>query len=137
MIPYWTGVAALMKLRSIFVFTHDSIGLGEDGPTHQYARDLYLALAQDTKDPVAEVALLGGRASDEKAASGARPSSSGSGAGRFLQSGSDVLSNAPRYESGPCRSAAVVVGWLRWGVASGRSCDVVFLRYICERFSCE
>lgn len=28
-------MAALMKLRSIFVFTHDSIGVGEDGPTHQ------------------------------------------------------------------------------------------------------
>ncbi len=28
-------VAALMKSKSIFVFTHDSIGLGEDGPTHQ------------------------------------------------------------------------------------------------------
>lgn len=28
-------MAALMKLRSIYVFTHDSIGLGEDGPTHQ------------------------------------------------------------------------------------------------------
>lgn len=28
-------VAALMKIRNIFVFTHDSIGLGEDGPTHQ------------------------------------------------------------------------------------------------------
>ncbi|TAM02883.1 MAG: transketolase [Paraburkholderia sp.] len=28
-------VAALMKCPSIFVFTHDSIGLGEDGPTHQ------------------------------------------------------------------------------------------------------
>jgi transketolase len=28
-------MAALMHLRSIFVFTHDSIGLGEDGPTHQ------------------------------------------------------------------------------------------------------
>ncbi len=28
-------VAALMKVRSLFVFTHDSIGLGEDGPTHQ------------------------------------------------------------------------------------------------------
>jgi transketolase len=28
-------VAALMKTGSIFVFTHDSIGLGEDGPTHQ------------------------------------------------------------------------------------------------------
>ncbi len=24
-----------MKMRQIFVFTHDSIGLGEDGPTHQ------------------------------------------------------------------------------------------------------
>ncbi len=28
-------MAALMKLRSIFVFTHDSLGLGEDGLTHQ------------------------------------------------------------------------------------------------------
>ncbi|MDX1755333.1 MAG: transketolase [Marinobacter sp.] len=28
-------MSALMKQRSIFVFTHDSIGLGEDGPTHQ------------------------------------------------------------------------------------------------------
>src|SRR5437762_6645461 len=28
-------MVALMKLRVIHVFTHDSIGLGEDGPTHQ------------------------------------------------------------------------------------------------------
>jgi len=28
-------MAALMKQRSIFVYTHDSIGVGEDGPTHQ------------------------------------------------------------------------------------------------------
>ncbi|CNI08127.1 transketolase [Yersinia pekkanenii] len=28
-------MAALMKIRTIFVYTHDSIGLGEDGPTHQ------------------------------------------------------------------------------------------------------
>jgi transketolase len=28
-------LAALMQIPSIFVFTHDSIGLGEDGPTHQ------------------------------------------------------------------------------------------------------
>lgn len=28
-------LAALSKVKSIFVFTHDSIGLGEDGPTHQ------------------------------------------------------------------------------------------------------
>lgn len=30
-----TRMAALMKQRVIYVFTHDSIGLGEDGPTHQ------------------------------------------------------------------------------------------------------
>ena len=28
-------IAALMKANSLFVFTHDSIGLGEDGPTHE------------------------------------------------------------------------------------------------------
>ncbi len=28
-------IAAMMKIQSILVFTHDSIGLGEDGPTHQ------------------------------------------------------------------------------------------------------
>jgi len=28
-------MAALMKLSNVYVFTHDSIGLGEDGPTHQ------------------------------------------------------------------------------------------------------
>ena len=28
-------MAALMRMRVIFVYTHDSIGLGEDGPTHQ------------------------------------------------------------------------------------------------------
>ena len=28
-------MAALIRLRAVFVFTHDSIGLGEDGPTHQ------------------------------------------------------------------------------------------------------
>ncbi|WP_163578260.1 transketolase [Halomonas faecis] len=33
-------MAALMGLRSIYVFTHDSIGLGEDGPTHQPVEQL-------------------------------------------------------------------------------------------------
>ncbi|ENR5392640.1 transketolase [Providencia rettgeri] len=33
-------MAALMKVRSIFVYTHDSIGLGEDGPTHQPVEQL-------------------------------------------------------------------------------------------------
>ena len=33
-------MAALMQQRSIFVYTHDSIGLGEDGPTHQPVEQL-------------------------------------------------------------------------------------------------
>ena len=33
-------LAALMEKRSIFVLTHDSIGLGEDGPTHQAVEQL-------------------------------------------------------------------------------------------------
>ena len=36
-------LAALMGLPVIFVFTHDSIGLGEDGPTHQPIEHLGLA----------------------------------------------------------------------------------------------
>src|SRR6202041_1486202 len=28
-------LAALMKISSLYIFTHDSVGLGEDGPTHQ------------------------------------------------------------------------------------------------------
>lgn len=34
-------LAALMKIPSIFVWTHDSIGLGEDGPTHQPVEHLW------------------------------------------------------------------------------------------------
>ena len=33
-------MSALMKLRVLYVFTHDSIGLGEDGPTHQPVEQL-------------------------------------------------------------------------------------------------
>ncbi|MCJ8724215.1 transketolase, partial [Escherichia coli] len=33
-------MAALMKIRSVFVYTHDTIGLGEDGPTHQPVEQL-------------------------------------------------------------------------------------------------
>lgn len=33
-------LAALMNIHSIFVFTHDSVGLGEDGPTHQPVEQL-------------------------------------------------------------------------------------------------
>lgn len=38
-------LAALMNVHSIFVFTHDSIGLGEDGPTHQPVEQLLSARA--------------------------------------------------------------------------------------------
>ena len=33
-------MAALMRQRAIYVFTHDSVGLGEDGPTHQPVEQL-------------------------------------------------------------------------------------------------
>ncbi len=38
-------LAALMKVHSLFVFTHDSIGLGEDGPTHQPVEQLTMLRA--------------------------------------------------------------------------------------------
>ena len=36
-------LAALMKIPTIFVMTHDSIGLGEDGPTHQPVEHLAIS----------------------------------------------------------------------------------------------
>jgi transketolase len=39
-------LAALMELPAIFVYTHDSIGLGEDGPTHQPVEQLAILRAQ-------------------------------------------------------------------------------------------
>ena len=38
-------LAALMQIHSIFVFTHDSVGLGEDGPTHQPIEHLMMLRA--------------------------------------------------------------------------------------------
>ena len=68
-------MAALMKLRVIHVFTHDSIGLGEDGPTHQsveHAASLRLIPNLDVWRPcdVAETAV----AWTEALASEQRPS---------------------------------------------------------------
>jgi transketolase len=51
-------MAALMKKRTIFVFTHDSIGLGEDGPTHQpieHAATLRLIPSMDVWRPADSV----------------------------------------------------------------------------------
>jgi transketolase len=39
-------LASLMRIPAIFVFTHDSIGLGEDGPTHQPIEQLAMLRAQ-------------------------------------------------------------------------------------------
>ena len=43
-------LAALMRSHSIFVFTHDSIGLGEDGPTHQPIEQLMMLRAVPQPD---------------------------------------------------------------------------------------
>ena len=54
-------MAALMKLRVVFVFTHDSIGLGEDGPTHQsveHASSLRLIPNMDVWRPADTVESL-------------------------------------------------------------------------------
>ncbi|HXF46077.1 MAG TPA: transketolase [Burkholderiaceae bacterium] len=54
-------MAALMKQRVIFVFTHDSIGLGEDGPTHQaveHAASLRLMPNMDVWRPCDTVETL-------------------------------------------------------------------------------
>jgi transketolase len=54
-------MAALMKIRTIFVFTHDSIGLGEDGPTHQsveHAASLRLIPNMDVWRPCDTVETL-------------------------------------------------------------------------------
>jgi transketolase len=45
-------LAALMRIPSIFVFTHDSIGLGEDGPTHQPIEQLATLRATPNLDVV-------------------------------------------------------------------------------------
>jgi transketolase len=45
-------LAALMRIPSIFVFTHDSIGLGEDGPTHQPVEQLATLRATPNLDVV-------------------------------------------------------------------------------------
>jgi transketolase len=63
-------MAALMGLRSIFVLTHDSIGLGEDGPTHQpveHAASLRLMPNLDVWRPCDEVeTVLAWRAALER-----------------------------------------------------------------------
>ncbi len=65
-------MAGLMKVRTIYVFTHDSIGLGEDGPTHQpieHAATLRLIPNLDVWRPcdTVETAVAWGAALERKA----------------------------------------------------------------------
>ena len=48
-------MAALMHLRVVFVYTHDSIGLGEDGPTHQPIEHLASLRSIPNMDAVASL----------------------------------------------------------------------------------
>ena len=50
----------MMELPSIFVFTHDSIALGEDGPTHQPVEQLWCACAYPEHDPLSPRGRSGG-----------------------------------------------------------------------------
>jgi transketolase len=64
-------MAALMRLRVNFVFTHDSIGLGEDGPTHQPIEQLAALRAIPHMDvwrpcDAAETAVAWGAAIDNR-----------------------------------------------------------------------
>ncbi|MGL5978366.1 MAG: transketolase [Erysipelotrichaceae bacterium] len=43
-------LASLMKLAQLYIFTHDSIGVGEDGPTHQPIEQLAMLRAQPNLD---------------------------------------------------------------------------------------
>jgi hypothetical protein len=95
-------MAALMKRRVIHVFTHDSIGLGEDGPTHQsveHTASLRLIPNLDVWRPadtaettVAWASALGGRPAERAAAVAPEPALPAQRrAGRDRASGAYVL----------------------------------------------
>ena len=74
-------LAALMEIPTIYVFTHDSIGLGEDGPTHQ---------------PIEQLASLRAHARPHAAPAGGRQRS-----GRSVESHHAVGSSASRHRIEP------------------------------------
>ena len=55
-------LAAIMEIPVIYIFTHDSIGVGEDGPTHQPIEQLAVAAGHPGPDhPAARRRQRGGR----------------------------------------------------------------------------
>ena len=111
-------MAALMKIRSIFVFTHDSIGLGEDGPTHQaveHAASLRLIPNMDVWRPCDTVETLIAWAAAIERRDGPTSLLLSRQSVAFLRASADeaaircggyVFSEAP---GGPVRARAVVI----------------------------
>ena len=98
-------MAALMKLRSIFVFTHDSIGLGEDGPTHQpveHVASLRLMPNLDVWRPC-DTVEIGGRL-DQRGRAPRRPDRADASRARTCRSSSAT----PRALAGIARGGYVL-----------------------------
>jgi transketolase len=110
-------MAALMKIRVVYVFTHDSIGLGEDGPTHQpveHAATLRLIPNMDVWRPcdTVETAVAWGAALERTKGPTALllsrqnlPFARKPGLENIAR-GAYVLSDAP---SGPAEARAVII----------------------------
>ena len=65
-------LACLMQQRVILVYTHDSIGLGEDGPTHQPIEQLSEPAGHAAHEPVAPLRCGGNRSRLDARARAAR-----------------------------------------------------------------
>jgi transketolase len=90
-------MAALMKQRVIYVFTHDSIGLGEDGPTHQsveHAASLRLIPNMDVWRPCDTVEALVAWAESLRRANGPASLLFSRQAVAFLRNDADAVSIA-------------------------------------------
>ena len=113
-------MAALMKARSIFVFTHDSIGLGEDGPTHQsieHAASLRLVPQLDVWRPcdtvetaVAWGEALGARGAERIAASPARTCPSYRATRRCAPASRAAATSWPTSVRVPQRAVVIATG---------------------------
>jgi transketolase len=111
-------MAALMKQRVVFVFTHDSIGLGEDGPTHQpveHAASLRLIPHLDVWRPCDTVETLVAWEAAAQRADGptalllsrqAVPFVAGERDANDIRKGAYVLSEAP---GGAAKARAVIL----------------------------
>ena len=102
-------MAALMRMRSIFVFTHDSIGLGEDGPTHQPIEHARHAAADSEHGCLAPVRHRGiGRRLGGRDRAHRRPDEPG------LQPAESAVPVATARSRWKTFAAAATCWWNRW-----------------------